>query len=88
MKIVKVGALWCPGCIVMNKSWDKLKEKYTNITFENLDLDFDFEETEKYDVGDTLPVIIFLKDGKEYKRLVGESSFEDIESIIIKINEI
>ena len=28
MKIVKIGAIWCPGCLVMKKIWNKLLKKY------------------------------------------------------------
>ena len=47
----------------------------------------DSEEVEKYNVGNTLPVIIFYKDNEEYKRLVGEKSYEEVESVIKELNE-
>lgn len=86
MKIVKIGAMWCPGCIVMHKVWAKVEENY-NIEIESYDLDMDSEEVEKYNVGSTLPVIIFYKDGKEYERLVGEKKYEDIENVILEMGK-
>jgi thiol-disulfide isomerase/thioredoxin len=86
MKIVKIGAMWCPGCIIMQKVWNKLNENY-ELDITSLDLDMDSEEVEKYNVGNTLPVIIFYKDNEEYKRLVGEKSYEEVESVIKEINE-
>lgn len=86
MKIVKIGAMWCPGCIIMQKVWNKLSENY-ELDITSLDLDMDSEEVEKYNVGNTLPVIIFYKDNEEYKRLVGEKSYEEVESVIKEINE-
>ena len=85
MKIVKIGAMWCPGCIVMKKIWDEIEKKYP-IEIVSYDLDMDNEEIKKYDVGSTLPVIIFYKDDKEYKRLIGEKKFEDIENVIMEMN--
>ena len=85
MKIVKIGAMWCPGCIVMKKIWDEIEKKYP-IEIVSYDLDMDNEEVKKYDVGSTLPVIIFYKDDKEYKRLIGEKKFEDIENVIMEMN--
>ena len=28
MKIVTINAMWCPGCIVMHKVWNNIKNKY------------------------------------------------------------
>ena len=84
MKVIKIGAMWCPGCIVMHKVWDKINKEYPNIEVKSLDLDMDEEEVKKYNIGDTLPVIIFYKDDTELERLLGEKKFEDIESVIKK----
>lgn len=84
MKVIKIGAMWCPGCIVMHKVWDKINKEYPNIEVKSLDLDMDEEEVKKYSIGDTLPVIIFYKDDTELERLIGEKKFEDIESVIKK----
>ena len=84
MKVIKIGAMWCPGCIVMHKVWDKINKEYPNIEVKSLDLDMDEEEVKKYNIGDTLPVTIFYKDDTELERLIGEKKFEDIESVIDK----
>lgn len=84
MKVIKIGAMWCPGCIVMHKVWDKINKEYPNIEVKSLDLDMDEEEVKKYNIGDTLPVTIFYKDDTELERLIGEKKFEDIESVINK----
>jgi thiol-disulfide isomerase/thioredoxin len=84
MKVIKIGAMWCPGCIVMHKVWDKINKEYPNIEVKSLDLDMDEEEVKKYNIGDTLPVIMFYKDDTELERLIGEKKFEDIESVIKK----
>lgn len=84
MKVIKIGAMWCPGCIVMHKVWDKINKEYPNIEVKSLDLDMDEEEVKKYNIGNTLPVTIFYKDDTELERLIGEKKFEDIESVIKK----
>ena len=81
MKIVKIGAMWCPGCLVMHKVWDRV-EKECDVEVISYDLDMDSEEVEKYEVGSTLPVIIFYDNEHEYKRLVGEKTFDDINNVI------
>lgn len=78
MKIIKIGALWCPACLITNKALDKIIEENDNIELINLDYDFDEEEVKKYNVGETLPVLIFKKDNKELFRLVGEKNYDEI----------
>ena len=78
MKVIKIGAIWCGGCLVMNKIWKELTSKY-NFSYEELDYDMDEEEVKKYDVGKTLPVFIVLDNDKEVDRIVGEVSLEEFE---------
>jgi thiol-disulfide isomerase/thioredoxin len=85
MKIVKIGAMWCPGCIVMHKVWAQIEKEYDDIEIVTYDLDMDSEEVEKYEVGSTLPVIIFYEDDVEYKRLIGEKKYSDISDVILEM---
>ena len=84
MKIIKVGALWCPACIITNNSLNKLKDKYN---FELEELDYDFDDVEKYKIGETLPVLIFIKNEEEVFRLIGEKTDKDIEEVLKKYEE-
>ena len=81
MKYVKISAMWCPYCIVMNKIWKKVKEDNPKITFEELDLDMD-EEANNYDNLDVLPIIIKVVDGNEVDRLTGEKTYEEVSKFI------
>jgi thiol-disulfide isomerase/thioredoxin len=78
MKIIKINAVWCPACIVSNKIWKNVLIDYPNLDIEELDLDFDSDEVEKYNVGDILPVVIFMNEEKEVFRLIGEKTKEEI----------
>ena len=84
MKIVKISAIWCGACLIMNKVWNNLKEKYE---FEDIELDYDMDEEEvkKYNPGDILPVFIVFDKDKEILRMTGEFKLEDI---VDKINEV
>lgn len=84
MKIIKISAMWCPACLIMNKTWKKIKEEYPDIEIVNLDYDIDSLEVEKYEPGKILPVIIFIDKDKEVDRLIGEISIEKIRSEIDK----
>ena len=68
MKVIKVTAVWCGACLIMNKRWKEISAKY-NIETESIDVDIDEEVIEKYDIGERLPVFIFFDDdGKELGR--------------------
>lgn len=86
MKVVKINAVWCSGCLVMNKIWKNiLKFKYIETI--NLDYDMDEDEVKKYNVGDVLPVFIFYKDDEEVIRVIGEKSEEQLLKIIEEIGD-
>ena len=84
MKFVRISSTWCVSCIIMNKLWKKLKEKYSD--FEYVELDYDMDDVEEYNVGDILPVLIIYKENTEVKRIIGEKSekefFMEIEGIL------
>ena len=79
MRIVKIGSMTCTSCIIMNNVMNKIKNNYS---VEIEELDYDFNDIEKYNVGKILPVIIFYNDNKEIKRIEGEHSYNEIEGII------
>ena len=85
MKIIKIGAIWCPGCLVMRKIWKNIIEDYPDLNILELDYDMDFSEVNKYYQDKILPVVIFISDnGKELSRLIGEVSEDTIRSEIDK----
>lgn len=81
MKIIKISAIWCSACLIMNKIYKEL-EKELNLDITSYDLDMNEEEVEKYNVGEKLPEVIFIKDDKEVGRMIGEHSKEEIEEYI------
>lgn len=78
MKIIKVGAMWCPACIKMSKFWNKIKLDYSNIEFIDLDIDMDEEEVKELNIGNILPEIIVYDNDKEVKRIIGEKKEQEI----------
>lgn len=78
MKIIKISAVWCGACILNNKIWNNVKKDYPDLDIVELDLDFDEDEVKEYNVGDTLPVVIFMDGEKEVFRLIGEKTKEEI----------
>ena len=87
MKIIKIGAIWCPGCLVMKKIWNNINNKY-DLDILELDYDMDHDRVIEYNVGEILPVVIFTSnDGMELDRLVGEQKEENITMLIDKYKE-
>lgn len=89
MKVIKISALWCPSCLIMNKVVRRVMEDYPRVDLLELDIDMDMEEAGKYEVGKILPVIIFLTDsGSEFDRLVGEIDELELRKIVDKYAEV
>lgn len=86
MEVIKITAVWCSGCLIMNKVWNNILKKY-NIKTISLDYDIDEEKVKKYNVKDILPVFIFLENKKELLRIEGEKSEKEMLEIIEKLGE-
>lgn len=87
LKIVRISAMWCPACIIMNKFWSNVEKEFPNIEFVTYDLDMDEDVVKEYTPGDVLPVLIAFEDGKEFKRTVGEKNLEDTKRFIEEVVE-
>lgn len=82
MKVILINAIWCGSCIIMKNRWNELEKEY-NLDLTRYDYDFDEDEIKKYDVGNILPVSIFIdRFGNETYRLIGEKKKEEIIKII------
>ncbi|MBP3921114.1 MAG: thioredoxin family protein [Bacilli bacterium] len=83
MKILKFNAIWCSGCIVMKNVMKEVEKLYPNIEIESYDYDMDTDMVNKWNVGNIIPVLIFLDDaGNEVNRLNGEKSKKEIIKVI------
>jgi thiol-disulfide isomerase/thioredoxin len=85
MKVLKFGAVWCSGCLVMKPIWAEIESEMPELETEYCDFDKDKEMVEKYGIDHTLPVFVFLDNaGNEILRLTGEV---DKDKLIDVINE-
>jgi len=79
MKILKFNAIWCSGCIVMKKIMKEIEEQYPNIKIESYDYDMDQQEVEKWNIGEIIPVLVFVdENNNEIGRLIGEKTKKEI----------
>ena len=73
MKVLKFGAIWCAGCIVMKPRWKELEAEFPWLETQYFEFDEAKEAVEKYKIDKTLPTFVFLdKEGTEFLRLSGE----------------
>ncbi len=85
MKVLKFGAVWCPGCLVMRPRWKEIEAENPWLETRYFEYDDSEEAVAKWQVGKNLPVFIFLdKNNKEITRLTGEVSKEELLTIIQK----
>jgi thiol-disulfide isomerase/thioredoxin len=85
MKVIKFGAVWCPGCLVMKPRWSEIEVSNPWLQTEMYDFDQDKDAVKKYNIVEMLPVCVFLdNNGNEFMRLNGEVSKEDLIMIINK----
>lgn len=83
MKVIKFGAVWCSGCLVMKPRWAEIEAENPWLKTEMHDFDQDKEAVEKYNIDETLPTFVFLdKENKEFLRLNGEIDKDKLIEII------
>lgn len=83
MKILKFGAIWCPGCLVMRPIFKQIETEMPELNVENYDYDEDEEQVSKWDIGKKLPVYIFInQNGEEIIRLIGEQKKDKLITLI------
>ena len=82
MKVIKIGAVWCPGCVIMKPRWEEIEKEMPELETEYFDADESKEILEKYEVKN-LPTFIFLdKNENVILKMENEVSKEDLLEII------
>jgi len=79
MKILIFNAIWCPSCLFMRPRFEKVFSSYDVVEY---DYDLNNDLVIKYNIGKIIPVVIIFKDDVEIKRIIGEKSIKELESII------
>lgn len=84
MKVLKFGAVWCNGCLVMRPRWAEIEKEHPWLKTEYYDFDTKKEIVRKYGIDSgVLPVFIFLDNNeKEILRLSGEIEKEELLRVI------
>ena len=83
MKVLKFGAVWCTGCLIMKPRRKEIEKENLWLKTEYHDFDQDKDAVKKYLINETLPTFVFLdKDEKEILRLNGEVDKAELLKII------
>ena len=71
--VKKFSAVWCGPCRALTPVMNEIKGNYSNVKFEEYDIDEYSDITEEYGVR-SVPTFIIVKDGIELQRFTGLSS--------------
>jgi len=73
LEVKKFYAEWCGPCKMLTPIMEQVQEKFSDISFESINIDSQFEVAQKYYVR-SVPTVIIEKDGKEVHRFAGLQS--------------
>lgn len=73
IQVKKFYATWCGPCKMLTPVMEGVKKNHTDIHFEDIDVDAQFEIAAKYSIR-SVPTVIVEKDGVEVQRFAGLQS--------------
>ena len=73
LEVKKFYAEWCGPCKMLTPIMEHVQTKFTDVSFESINIDSHFEVAQKYFVR-SVPTVIIEKNGKEVERFVGVQS--------------
>lgn len=73
IQVKKFYAEWCGPCKMLTPIMEQVQTKFSDVQFESIDIDSQFETAKKYFVR-SVPTVIIEKNGEEIERLVGVQS--------------
>ncbi len=71
--VKKFSAAWCGPCRALAPVMNEVKTQFSNVIFEDYDVDVAYDEATKYGIR-SVPTVIIEKDGREVDRFTGASS--------------
>lgn len=71
--VKKFSATWCGPCRALAPVMNEIKSQFSNVKFEEYDVDNEVDEVMKYNVT-SVPTVIIEKDGQLFERFTGLSS--------------
>jgi thioredoxin 1 len=73
LTVKKFSAAWCGPCRALAPVMTEIKGQFSNVIFEEYDVDVAYDEATKYGIR-SVPTVIFEKNGVEVERFAGVQS--------------
>jgi len=73
IQVKKFYAEWCGPCKMLTPIMENVKTKFTDVSFQDVNIDEQFEIAQKYYVR-SVPTVIIEKNGEEIQRFAGLQS--------------
>ncbi len=73
LEVKKFYAEWCGPCKMLTPIMEQVQGKFSDVSFESINIDSQFEVAQKYFVR-SVPTVIIEKDGQEVQRFAGLQS--------------
>jgi len=73
LEVKKFYATWCGPCKMLTPIIEQVKGKFNDVSFQDINIDEQFEVAQKYYVR-SVPTVIIEKDGQEVQRFAGLQS--------------
>ena len=73
IQVKKFYADWCGPCKMLTPIMEQVKGNFSDIDFQNIDIESQYEIAQKYDVR-SVPTVIIEKNGEEVGRYAGLQS--------------
>jgi thioredoxin 1 len=81
IKVIKFSASWCGPCKALAPVMDEVKKENPGISFEDVDVDTQAEQTVKFGIN-AVPTVVVLKNDSEVHRFSGAKPKNVINSIL------
>ncbi len=73
LEVKKFSAVWCGPCRALSPVMNEIKNQFSNVKFQEYDVDEAYEVAEEYGIR-SVPTVVIVKDGVEVNRFVGLQS--------------
>lgn len=70
IEVKKFSASWCGPCKMLAPIIERIKPKFGNVKFVDIDVDQQFETASKYSIR-SVPTVVIEKNGREVQRFTG-----------------
>jgi len=86
ISFVKFSAGWCAPCKTLAKTIVIIEPEFSDVNFQEVDIDEASELTKEYGIR-SVPTVILFKDGEEITRLVGNQKADTLRKALESVAE-